>query len=77
MKESTKQPKDIPAAIHVAKRHKAADSYQAGTSITKALRDQDLIRALKWVQSMNAEWEGLCELGVIEHHNKALQARFD
>lgn len=57
--------------VHAAKkRQKAGDTAvgkQPPRSITKALRDADLTEAFKWLDSINAEWEGLSELGVLEH----------
>ena len=52
------------------RRVKAADTTaakQPPTSIPKALRDENRTEAYKWLDSINSEWQGLNELGVVEH----------
>ena len=44
-------------------------------SIAKALRDEDRAEAHKWLDSIHAEWDGLCELGVLDHNYTADQLR--
>ena len=40
----------------------------APTSIPKALRNEDREEAFKWLESINTEWNGLCELEVLDHN---------
>lgn len=60
-------------------RKKAADATtgekQPPTSIPKALRDENREEAYRWLESINKEWDGLCELGVIEHGFSRKQLR--
>ena len=65
---------------HQAKKHrrKAADAsagQQPPRSIPRALRDENREEAYKWLESINKEWDGLCELGVIEHGFSRRQLR--
>ena len=45
----------------------ASAGKQPPASISKALRDEDLTEAFKWLESINKEWDGLTELGVLDH----------
>lgn len=68
------------AEAHRAKkqRTKAADvaaERQPPKSIARALRDENREEAYKWLESINKEWDGLCELGVVEHGYSRRQLR--
>ena len=57
---------------HAAKKRRVKASAGAGerqppASIAKALRDENRTEAFKWLDSTNQEFDGLCELGVVEH----------
>ncbi len=40
---------------------------QPPTSIAKAIRDEDVGEAYKWLESINKEWNGLTDMGVLDH----------
>ena len=52
---------------HTAVAAGSTGNKQPPTSISKALRQEDIEEAFKWLQSINKEWNGLCELGVLKH----------
>ena len=52
-----------------------AGEHQPPTSIAKALRDESRNEAFKWLDSINQEFDGLCELGVVEHGSSRRQLR--
>jgi site-specific DNA-cytosine methylase len=65
---------------HAAKKRRVKASAGAGerqppASIAKALRDENRTEAFKWLDSINQEFDGLCELGVVEHGFSRRQLR--
>jgi hypothetical protein len=46
----------------------AEDTQTLPKGIVSALRHEDTKEAYKWLDSINKEWDGLCELGVFEHN---------
>ena len=45
----------------------SAGNKQPPASISKALRQDDREEAFKWLESINTEWNGLCQLQVLKH----------
>ena len=54
---------------------KSSEGPEPPTSITKALRDENTAEAFKWLESIHAEWDGLCEMGVLDHNYTRKQLR--
>lgn len=75
--ESYIREKDQACTAHQVRKSKKkrisnSDSAQSGRqpapkSISQALRDDNRIEAMKWLESINKEWDGLCDMGVLEH----------
>ena len=38
------------------------------SSVSKALRMEDMDEAMKWLEAINKEWDGLQKLGVFDHN---------
>merc|ERR1711871_147921 len=45
------------------------------TSVSKALRMENVAEAYKWLEAINKEWNGLDKLGVFEHNFTRQQLR--
>ena len=74
-----KQENEAHQARRVKKRPKPAAEISGGkqppATISKALRDENRDDAFKWLESINKEFDGLCEMGVIEHNYTYQQLR--
>ena len=74
-----KQEIEAHQARKVKKRRKPAAEISGGkqppATISKALRDENRDEAFKWLESINKEFDGLCEMGVIEHNYTYQQLR--
>ena len=74
-----KQEIEAHRSRRVKKRRKPAAEISGGkqppATISKALRDENRDEAFKWLESINKEFDGLCEMGVIEHNYTYQQLR--
>ena len=72
----TNEYEEAPQTIeaHKAKKRKqsavaagSAGSKEPPASIRQAITQEDREEAFKWLESINKEWNGLCDLGVLKH----------